>query len=122
MTPRRWKKLVPTATLTAVAFTATSPTASALFPPIWPRPQTPTVIVPPDEPGGVIVVPPVDTGGGTIVPPPPEPPPPPPPPPPHPTGVPEPSTLVTGMAGLAAAAGWAARKRKKAGGAGDEGK
>ncbi|MBX9626528.1 MAG: PEP-CTERM sorting domain-containing protein [Gemmataceae bacterium] len=108
----RWKALVPTAGLTAVTFTLTSQTASALFPPVWPRPQPPTVITVPPPPVDVVVVPPV-VPPVIIVPPvvpvvpvvPVTPPP--------PTGVPEPSTLITGMAGLAAAAGWAARRRKK---------
>jgi hypothetical protein len=34
--------------------------------------------------------------------------------PPPPTGVPEPSTLVATIAGLAAAAGWGARRRTRA--------
>jgi hypothetical protein len=101
----RWKRLVPTAALTALPFTVMAPTAQAFFPPITPTapvtvapvqappfvPVTPPVIVPPVTPPPVIVVPPVTP----------------------PTGVPEPSTLVAAMAGLTAAAGWAARRRKR---------
>lgn len=112
----RWRKVLPTATLTAVSFTFTEGSAQALFPPLWPVSPPVTVITPPPVTPPVIVVPPV-------VPPPFVPPPvivvPPvtPPvvvPPPHnPECVPEPSTLVGGLAGLTAAAGWAARRRKQ---------
>lgn len=120
-TRRKWKKLVPAATLTAVSFTMTGQAAYALFPPIWPVTVPPTVVSPPPSSPPVIVVPPVS-------PPPFVPPPPPPvisppvspptpysPPPMHchtPNTVPEPSSLVAGLAGLATAAGWAARRRK----------
>lgn len=111
MAPRRWQKLVPTATLTAVTFTVTTQPAQALFPPIWPRTPPVVVVVPPSPPPpGTIVVPPVDPP--PIVPPVVPPVIPPVVPPPPPTGVPEPSTLVMGAAGLAAAAGWRARRRK----------
>lgn len=114
MAPRRWHKLVPTATLAVAALTLTGQTAHALFPPIWPRPQVPTVVVPPAEPPGVIVVPPVDPPVDPPLPPidPPLPPVDPQTPNP-PTGVPEPSTMVLGAAGLAAAAGWRTRRRKR---------
>lgn len=112
----RWTKVLPTATLTAVSFTLTESSASALFPPIWPVSPPISVVVPPTVVPPVIVVPPV-------VPPPFVPPPivvPPVVPPPvivvpPPSGVPEPSTLVAGLSGLAAAAGLRARRRKQAG-------
>jgi hypothetical protein len=122
----RWKKVIPTATLTAVSFTVSAPHAFALLPGYWPgTPQTPTVVVPPPP----VVVPPVvvpPLPPPVFVPPPPPPPilvpptvPPPvivptvPPPPMHNCDSPEPSTLVVAVAGLAAAAGWVARSRKK---------
>lgn len=122
---RRWKTLLPAATLTAAGFTMTGPPAFALFPPIWPTTPPPSVVSPPPVSPPVILVPPVSPP--PFVPPPPPPaisPPvsPPPavvPPAPHcscPNAVPEPSSLVAGMAGLATAAGWAARRRKPAGG------
>lgn len=122
---KKLQKLVPavTLTLTMAPFAVWSPSASAFFPPLWP--VTPPVgAVPPMVPPPVIVVPPV-------VPPPFVPPPPPvivvppvvPPPitvPPvsPPAGVPEPATVVSGLIGLAAVAGYRLRRHKKQ----DEGK
>ena len=110
----RWMKVLPTATLTAATFTLTTSQASALFPPLWPVSPPVSVVIPPTPVPPVIVVPPV--------PPPPFNPPPvvvPPvnPPPvivPHspPNCVPEPSTLIAGLSGLAAAAGFGARRRR----------
>src|SRR5207248_4161261 len=126
----RWKRVIPTATLTAVTFAWSSQSASALFPPIWPgTPQTPTVIPPPPvPPPPVVVVPPPPppiivppTVPPPVIVPPTLPPPvivPPTLPPPH-HATPEPSTLAAAIAGLAAAAGWSARRRK-AGEKGDE--
>ena len=109
---RRWMKVVPTATLTAVTFTLAEQPAQALFPPIWPVSPPVTVVTPPASPPPVLVVPPVS-------PPPFNPPPvvvPPVNPPPvvvsPPSTIPEPSTLVAGAIGLAVAAGWRARKKK----------
>lgn len=109
----RWKMALPTLTLTAMPFTVFCPVTQAFFPPI--NNQT---VDPPTSPP-VIVVPPVSPP--PFVPPPPpvivDPPPPPPDivvPPPcechHNT--PEPSTLLAGAIGLAAAAGWKASRRK----------
>jgi hypothetical protein len=120
---RKLRKLLPavTVTLTTVPFAAWSPTAEAFFPPVWPV-SPPVTVVPPAVPP--VVVPP------TVPPPPFVPPPPvvppvivPPPvvppiivsPPPPPSGTPEPATLVSSVIGLAAAAGYGLRKRKKNG-------
>lgn|GEM_PF-3178287 len=106
----RWKMIVPTATLTMVPFTLSMPTAQAFFPPISPPPPI-GVVTPPVSPPPIVVVPPVSP---PLVPP--VSPPPivvvPPTSPPSST-VPEPSSLIAGISGLAAAAGWAARRRKK---------
>ena len=115
------KKLVPavTVTLTTIPFAVWSPSAAAFFPPVWPV-SPPVVVVPPTV-SPPVVVPPVS-------PPPFVPPPPPPvivvppvlPPPivvppvsPPPNGVPEPATLVTGLIGLAAVAGYKFKRRGK---------
>lgn len=94
----RWKMLVPTATLTLAPFTLSMPSAQAFFPPVSP-PATvtpvvppPFVVVPPVVPPPVIVVPPTSPPSSTV---------------------PEPSSLMAGLAGLSAAAGYAARRRKK---------
>lgn len=127
----RWKKAVPTITtitLTSVPFTVYCSAAEAFFPPINNQinvsPPPSVVVIPPTSPP-VVVVPPVS-------PPPFSPPPPPPvivvPPPPSPPNTvpppcecpctcdpstPEPSTMVAGVMGLAAAAGWRASRRKR---------
>ncbi len=112
---KRWKKILPTITLTAIPFTAVCSTANAFFPPVTPPPPK-VVVVPPVSPPPIIVVPPVS-------PPPFSPPPPPhvvpppvvppvsPPPPTHTT--PEPATLITGLMGLAAVAGYRLVRRKE---------
>jgi hypothetical protein len=121
MTARRarWTRVIPTATLTVMPFAMFGPTAQAFFPPFTPTQPPPVIVEPPTQPPPVTVVPPVPPP--PFVPPPPPlvivvpptiPPPPTMPPPPPPNGVPEPSTLVGAIAGLAAAAGWAARRRK----------
>jgi hypothetical protein len=107
-----WKRIVPAATLTALPFTVLAPTAQAFFPPITPAP--PVTVVQPPVPPPVLVIPPVSPP--PFVPPPTVVPPVVPPPvivPPTTPAVPEPSTLVATFAGLAAAAGWAARRRKR---------
>jgi MYXO-CTERM domain-containing protein len=114
----RWKLVLPTAALSAFPFTVYTSTAQAFFPPVSPPPGVVVVQPPPTTPP-VVVVPPV-------LPPPFVPPPPPvivpptipppvvvPPTPPPPQSVPEPSSLVMGLGGLAAAAGWVARRRRK---------
>lgn len=99
MARARWKLLVPTATLTLVPFTFSMPSASAFFPPVSPPVTTnpvsppPFVVVPPVVPPPIVVVPPTHPPSNTV---------------------PEPSTLMGGLAGLTAAAGYAARRRKKA--------
>lgn len=110
-TRHRWMRALPTATLTVVPFVVVMPKAQAFFPPITggttqPSNPPPVVVVPPTPPPPfnpppttpppvmpppVVIVPPVV------------------PPPPH--CVPEPSTLVVGLIGLAAAG--IARSRKK---------
>jgi hypothetical protein len=92
----RWKMVVPVATLTLTSFTVQ--TAQAFFPPVGPpatvKPVSPPpfIVVPPVVPPPVIVVPPTSPPGSTV---------------------PEPSTMGGAIAGLTAAAGWAARRRKK---------
>lgn len=111
MARARWKLLVPTATLTLMPFTLSMPSANAFFPPVVPPPPVsvvppalpPPITVPPVAPPPFVVVPPVVPPPVIVVPP---------TSPPH--TVPEPSSLVAGLAGLSAAAGWAARRRKKA--------
>jgi MYXO-CTERM domain-containing protein len=112
----RWRRVLPTATLTAVTFTLAEQQACALFPPIWPVSPPVVVVPPPVVPPPVIVVPPVPPPPflpPPVVVPPVVPPPvivvPPTVPPTSPT--PEPSTLVAALAGLGAAAGWAVRRR-----------
>lgn len=104
----RWLRVLPTATLTVVPFVVMGPSALAFFPPIQ---GGGTGSVSPSVPPPVVVVPPVP-------PPPFHPPPvvvPPHNPPVHhmppPYCVPEPSTLVAGLIGLAAAG--IARRRQK---------
>lgn len=114
---KRWTKILPTITLTAIPFTVNLPVASAFFPPVVPPPP---VVRPPVVPPPVIVVPPVIPP--PFVPPPPPPvvvPPVPPPPvvpgcpcPPPPNCVPEPMTILSGLFGLAALAGYNAVRRK----------
>jgi hypothetical protein len=117
---KQWKKILPTIALTAIPFTADCPAANAFFPPVTPPPPH-VVVVPPVSPPPIIVVPPVS-------PPPFSPPPPPhvvvppvsPPPivvppvsPPNTNNTPEPATLLTGMLGLAAVAGYRLVRRKE---------
>lgn len=117
---KKLNKLLPVATVTftAAPFALWVQPAQAFFPPILTSPP-PVVVVPPISPPPVIVVPPVS--------PPPFVPPPPPPvvvppvvppvvvpptcPPPPPCGVPEPATLVSGLIGLAAVAGYRLRRK-----------
>lgn len=120
------KKLLPavTVTLTTVPFAAWAPPAQAFFPPLWgTNPPVavvpPTVIAsPPSSLPPLVVAPPVSPP--PFVPPPPpaivvSPPAAPPPlivsPPPMPNCVPEPATLVSGLIGLAAAAGYGLKRR-----------
>ncbi len=120
---KRWKQLLPTVTLTAIPFTVFCPTAEAFFPPIVPPPAivvpplipppviTPPIVVPPLIPPPFVppVVPPV------IVPPV--------IPPPivvppicdchsTPNCVPEPTTFITSLIGVIAAAGYGFTRRK----------
>ncbi|HSQ57395.1 MAG TPA: PEP-CTERM sorting domain-containing protein [Gemmata sp.] len=116
----RWKVVLPTTTLTVIPFVTNLPHASAFFPPLVPPPPVVVVIppvVPPVSPPPVVVPP--------VVPPPFVPPPPPHcivppvvpppvvvPPPPGTHTVPEPATVVTALAGLAALAGYSRTRRK----------
>jgi hypothetical protein len=109
MAPRRtrWLRVLPTATLTVVPFVVMGPTAQAFFPPITgsnPPAQPPVVVVPPVPPPPFspppTVQPPVNPPPVVVV-------------PVDPHCVPEPSTLVAGLIGLAAAG--IARRRKKKG-------
>ena len=107
---KRWKLVLPTVTLTVIPFTVNMPTAHAFFPPLVPPPPVVVVVppvVPPVSPP-VIVVPPV-------VPPPFVPPPPPVVVPPvvppcdcdcDPHCVPEPTSIIGALTGLAAIAGY----------------
>lgn len=129
-----WKWATTTG-LGAIAFTVTSGGASAFFPPIVPTPDPVTITVPP--PVAPILVPPVVRPPILVepvvpLPPvvvPPVPPPPfvPPVSPPNvpqsvpptcvcvpnvPQTVPEPTTIVSGLIGLAAVAGNAVRRRR----------
>ena len=116
----RWKKILPTITLTAIPFTVSLPTAQGFFPPVVPPPPIVGIVVPPLSPPPIIV-PPVSPPPFVPPPPPPVivPPVSPPPvlePPPcscmsPPCGVPEPATIITGLNGLAAAAGYGIRRK-----------
>jgi MYXO-CTERM domain-containing protein len=122
---KKLKKLLPavTVSLTAVPFAAWSPTASAFFPPLWGTSPPLVVAAPPVTPPPLIVAPPV--APPAFVPPPPPPsivsPPtvaPPvyvsPPPPSHcdcSCTTPEPTTLVGGLLGLVAVAGYRLKRR-----------
>lgn len=121
---KKLKKMLPavTVTLGTLPFAVWAPAAQAFFPPVFPI-APPVAAIPPVAPPPLIVVPPVS--------PPPFVPPPPPPPvivvppvspppivvPPHcnynPCGVPEPATVVSGLIGLAAAAGYRLRRGGK---------
>jgi len=93
----RWKRILPTVTLTAIPFTVFCPTAGAFFPPVVSPPVVvvvPPVVVPP------VVVPPVSPPPIVV-------------PPVTPPGVPEPATIVTSLIGLAAAAGYRRAVRRK---------
>jgi hypothetical protein len=118
---KKLRKLLPvvTVTLTGLPFAVWSPPAAAFFPPVWPG-DPPVTVVPPVAPPPVVVTPPVSPP--PMVPPvspppiivPPVSPPPivvPPVSPPPVTGTPEPATLVTGLIGLAAAAGYRLKRR-----------
>ncbi|HET6572085.1 MAG TPA: PEP-CTERM sorting domain-containing protein [Fimbriiglobus sp.] len=127
----RLLKLIPTTAVGVAAFTLTTQTASAFFPPITvpgssgpvtvsPPPPPPVIIpVTPDVPVPPLTPPPVVPP----VPPPPFVPPPPPPvdipdppvPPTPPQTVPEPATIVSGLIGLTALGGYTWTRRKKGG-------
>jgi hypothetical protein len=124
---KKLRQLLPavTVTVTTLPFAVWVPHADAFFPPVWgldppTSSATPTVVnAPPAPPAPLLVVPPVSPP--PFVPPPPPPalvvPPPSPPPlivvPPTPQHncVPEPATVVTGLIGLAAAAGYGRTRR-----------
>jgi hypothetical protein len=119
---KRLKKLLPavTVTLTTVPFAVWTPTAAAFFPPLWGT-SPPTVVAasPPSNPPPLLVSPPVAPPPFVPPPPPPaiatSPPASPPPllvsPPPMPNCVPEPTTVVSALIGLAAAAGYGLKRR-----------
>jgi hypothetical protein len=119
---KKWKKLLPvvTVTLTGLPFAVWTPPATAFFPPVWPI-SPPVTVVPPTAPPPVVVAPPVSpppmvvppTSPPPIIVPPVAPPPivVPPVAPPPPTGTPEPATLVSGLIGLAALAGYRLKRR-----------
>jgi hypothetical protein len=119
---KRWKVVLPTMTLTIIPFTVDLPSASAFFPPLVPPPPIVVVVppvVPPVSPPPVVVppvvpppfVPPVVP---PVIVPPVSPPPVVVPPtcdcPPH--CVPEPTTIVSAIIGLAAIAGYGRLRRK----------
>lgn len=116
---KKWKRILPKATLTVIPFTAFCSEANAFFPPLTPPPPV-VVVVPPVSPPPIIVVPPVSPPPFSPPPPPPHivvPPVSPPPivvPPVSPgTNTPEPATLLTGLIGLAAVAGYRHIRRKE---------
>lgn len=131
--PGRLLRMIPSAAVGAAAFTLTTQTASAFFPPISaPGPGGPVTVSPPPPPPVLIPVspevplPPLTPPPPVIppVPPPPFVPPPPPvsPPPvdipdepPPPQNVPEPATIVTGLIGLTVLGGYGWKRRKKNG-------
>ncbi|MCS6864114.1 MAG: hypothetical protein RMJ56_10025 [Gemmataceae bacterium] len=108
---QKWQKVLPavTFTLTAAPFVVHAPTAAAFFPPLWPisPPVTvvppiasPPVVVPPTVPPVVVeppIVPPV------VVEPPVS--------PPSSNTIPEPATVISGLVGLAALAGYRLSRR-----------
>ncbi len=117
---KKIKQLLPamTVTLGTIPFAVWAPQAQAFFPPVFPV-SPPLTVVPPVSPPPLIVVPPVSPPPFISPPPPPRivvPPPSPPPvvvPPigPPPCGVPEPATVVSGLIGLAALAGYRLRRK-----------
>ena len=117
---KKIQQLLPavTVTLGTGAFALSAMPVQAFFPPVFPV-SPPLTVVPPVSPPPLIVVPPVSPPPFISPPPPPRivvPPVTPPvvvPPvsPPPPCGVPEPATVVSGLIGLAAVAGYRLRKR-----------
>lgn len=104
---------VVTVTLTGLPFALWAPPAQAFFPPVFPG-SPPVSVVPPVVPPPVIVVPPIMPPPVVV---PPVMPPPiviPPVSPPPITTTPEPATLVGGLIGLGAVAGYRRLKRRKA--------
>src|SRR5947209_7382024 len=107
---KRLKQLLPavTVTLTTIPFAVWSPSASAFFPPVWGPPSVtlvppvspPVIAVPPASPP-VFVTPPSSPPPIIVV-----------PPSPPPNGVPEPATVISGLLGLAAAAGYGLKRRQ----------
>ena len=119
--PARLRRLLPAAAVGA-AFTLSTPTAPAFFPPLPVGSDPITVLPPPPAPVfPVNPVIPVSPPNVPVVPPPPFVPPPVPveppdnPPPLNPPVVPEPGTLVSSALGLAAVGGFLWRRRKKRG-------
>lgn len=121
---KKLAKLLPvvTITLTSAPFVAWSPLASAFFPPIWPLSPPVTVtpsngppvvatppvspppfVVPPSSPPPIIVVPPSSPPPITV----------PPHSPPSNNSTPEPATVVSGLIGLAAIAGYKLKRRQE---------
>jgi hypothetical protein len=110
---RKLKQILPAVTVTlstAAPFALWTPTANAFFPPMWPvsppvtvlpPPVSPPVIVDPPSVPPVIVEPPVVPPVIVV----------PPSVPPPSSGTPEPATLVSGLIGLAAAAGYGLKRR-----------
>jgi hypothetical protein len=135
--PARLLRMIPTAAVGAAAFTLTTQTVQAFFPPITAPPAGGPVTVSPPPPPPVIIpvvpevpVPPVTPPPPVVPPvPPPQfvPPPPPPVVPPQgepdcdccqpttPQTVPEPATVVTGLIGLSVLGGYKWTRRKKGG-------
>gem|GEM_PF-1986372 len=120
---KKLAKLLPvvTITLTSAPFVSWSPSASAFFPPIWPV-NPPVAVVPPSNGPPVVTTPPVSPPPFVVSPPSSPPPvivvPPSSPPPitvpplsPPPNSTPEPATVVSGLIGLAAIAGYGLKRR-----------
>ena len=102
---KKLKKLLPvvTVTLTGLPFAVWTPPAAAFFPPVWPGSPPVTVVPPISSPPVVVppVVPPVSPPPIIV----------PPVSPPPITTTPEPATVVSGLIGLAAAAGYRLKRR-----------
>lgn len=110
---KKWKKVLPavTFTFTVAPFVVYAPAAAAFFPPLWPI-SPPVMVVPPLASPPVVVEPPVVPP--VVVDPPIVPPvvvEPPINPPPSNT-IPEPATVISGLVGLAAMAGYRLSRRQ----------
>jgi hypothetical protein len=110
---KKWKKVLPavTFTFTVAPFVVYTPSAAAFFPPLWPI-SPPVVVVPPLASPPVVVeqpiVPPVVVDPPIVPPVVVEPP----ISPPASNTIPEPATVISGLVGLAAWAGYRFSRRQ----------